>query len=147
MLLNRVYPMFYITKCSLQDNDSHLHSPIISRLAELYLNMAEAYAKKGDYGTALTNLNKIRERSIIGGGYTSLNATNAAQLIDKERQLELAFEAHRTYDVYRNGNAMIRNYPGPHDAMTPILATDLRVVHFIPQAEINAYPGPLTQNP
>lgn len=147
MLLNRVYPMFYITKCSLQDNDSHLHSPIISRLAELYLNMAEAYAKKGDYGTALTNLNKIRERSIIGGGYTSLNATNAAQLIDKERQLELAFEAHRTYDVYRNGNTMIRNYPGPHDAMTPILATDLRVVHFIPQAEINAYPGPLTQNP
>ncbi len=147
MLLNRVYPMFYIIKCSLQDNDSHLHSPIISRLAELYLNMAEAYAKKGDYGSALTNLNKIRERSIIGGGYTSLNATNAAQLIDEERQLELAFEAHRTYDVYRNGNAMIRNYPGPHDAMTPILATDLRVVHFIPQADINAYPGPLTQNP
>lgn len=147
MLLNRVYPMFYILKCSLQDNESHLYSPIISRLAELYLNMAEAYAKKGDYGNALTNLNKIRERSIVGGGYSSLNATNAAQLISEERQLELAFEADRGYDVYRNGNAMIRNYPGPHDAMTPILATDLRVVQFIPQAEINAYPGPLTQNP
>lgn len=147
MLLNRVYPMFYILKCSLQDNESHLYSPIISRLAELYLNMAEAYAKKGDYGNALTNLNKIHERSIVGGGYSSLNATNAAQLISEERQLELAFEADRSYDVYRNGNAMIRNYPGPHDAMTPILATDLRVVQFIPQAEINAYPGPLTQNP
>lgn len=147
MLLNRVYPMFYITKCSLQDNDSHLHSPIISRLAEIYLNMAEAYAKKGDYANALVNLNKIRERSIVGGAYSSLNATNAAQLIDEERQLELAFEAHRSYDVYRNGNSMIRNYPGPHDAMTAIQATDLRVVHFIPQAEINAYPGKLTQNP
>lgn len=46
MLLNRVYPMYYITKCSLQNNDSHLHSPTISRLAEMYLNMAEAYVKK-----------------------------------------------------------------------------------------------------
>lgn len=147
MLLNRVFPMFYVTKCSLQDNESHLHSPIVSRLAELYLNAAEASAKKGNYGQALIYLNKIRGRAIIGGEYKSLNAINAAQLIDEERQLELGFEAHRTYDVYRNGQDMVRNYPGPHDAMTAIPATDLRVVHFIPQAEINAYPSELTQNP
>ncbi|KLT70289.1 RagB/SusD family nutrient uptake outer membrane protein [Flavobacterium sp. ABG] len=147
MLLNRVYPMFYITKCSLQDNDSHLHSPIISRLAEMYLNMAEAYAKKGDYGNALTNLNVIRERAIVGGGYTSLNSTNAAQLIDEERQLELAFEAQRGYDVYRNGQTMTRRYPGPHLPLIDVPATSLRVVQYIPQSEINAYPGTLTQNP
>ncbi|MDQ6469285.1 RagB/SusD family nutrient uptake outer membrane protein [Flavobacterium sp. LHD-80] len=147
MLLNRVYPMFYITKCSLQNNDSHLHSPTISRLAEMYLNMAEAYAKKGDYANARTNLNIIRERSIVGGGYTSLNSTNAAQLIDEERQLELAFEAHRGYDVYRNGQTMTRRYPGPHLPMNDVPATSLRVVQYIPQSEINAYPGTLTQNP
>lgn len=147
MLLNRVFPMFYVLKCSLQDNDSQLHSPIVSRLAELYLNMAEAYAKKGDYANALINLNIVRERSIIGGGYTSLDASNAAQRINEERQLEMAFEGHRAYDVYRLGNTMTRHYPGPHDAMTDIPADHPRVVHFIPQREINAYPSQLTQNP
>ncbi|MDI5950719.1 RagB/SusD family nutrient uptake outer membrane protein [Flavobacterium yafengii] len=146
MLLNRVYPMYYITKCSLQDNDSHLHSPIISRLSEMYLNMAEAYAKKGDYQNARINLNIVRERSIPGAGYTSLTSANAIQLIDEERQLELAFEAHRGYDVYRNGQTMTRHYPGPHRAMEDIPASSLRVIQYIPQSEINAYPGTLTQN-
>jgi hypothetical protein len=147
MLLNRVYPMFYVTKCSLQNNDSHLHSPIISRLAEMYLNMAEAYVKKGDYTNALTSLNIIRERAIVGGGYTSLNSTNAVQRIDEERQLELAFEAHRGYDVYRNGQTMTRRYPGPHTPMVDFPASSPRVIQYIPQSEINAYPGTLTQNP
>jgi hypothetical protein len=146
MLLNRVYPMYYITKCSLQDNDSHLHSPIISRLSEMYLNMAEAYAKKGDYQNARINLNVVRERAIVGGGYTTLTSANAIQLIDEERQLELAFEAHRGYDVYRNGQTMTRHYPGPHRAMEDIPASSLRVIQYIPQSEINAYPGTLTQN-
>lgn len=147
MLLNRVYPMYYITKCSLQNNDSHLHSPIISRLGEMYLNMAEAYAKKGDYTNARINLNIIRERAIVGGGYTSLTSVNASQLIDEERQLELAFEAHRGYDVYRNGQTMTRHYPGPHIPLVDFPASSLRVVQYIPQSEINAYPGTLTQNP
>ena len=56
MSLNRVYPMFYITKCSFEGEESHLHSPIISRLGEIYLNRAEAYAKLGNYGSALTDL-------------------------------------------------------------------------------------------
>ena len=138
--------MYYITKCSLQDNDSHLHSPIISRLSEMYLNMAEAYAKKGDYTNARINLNVVRERAIVGGGYTTLTSANAIQLIDEERQLELAFEAHRGYDVYRNGQTMKRHYPGPHRAMEDIPASSLRVIQYIPQSEINAYPGTLTQN-
>ncbi len=147
MLLNRTFPMFYVTKCSLQDGEAHLHSPIVSRLAELYLNMAEAYAKKGDYANALTNLNTVRERSIVGGSYTSLNSSNAEQLISEERQLEMAFEADRSYDVYRLGQTMTRHYPGPHDAMEDISADHLRVVHFIPLKEINAYTTKLTQNP
>ncbi|RXM44794.1 RagB/SusD family nutrient uptake outer membrane protein [Flavobacterium sp. YO64] len=147
MLLNRVYPMYYVTKCSLQNNDSHLYSPSISKLDELYLNMAEAYVKKGDYNSALTNLNIIRSRSIVGGGYSSLDNTNAVQRVDEERQLELAFEAHRGYDVYRNGQTMTRHYPGPHLPMVDWPASSPRVVQYIPQSEINAYPGTLTQNP
>ena len=149
MKLNRVYPEFYITKCSREGEDSHLHSPIISRLGELYLNRAEAYAKLGRYGEALGDLNTIRERSIPGEGYASLDATNAQQLIDKERQLELAYQAERSYDVFRNGESLTRHYPGPQNAMEDIPATEYRVTYFIPQTAINSYPSgsTLTQNP
>lgn len=145
--LNRVYPQFYITKCSREGEDSHLHSPIISRLGEIYLNRAEAQAKLGNYGQALSDLNLIRTRSIPGAGYASLDAANAGNLIDKERQLELAYQAERSYDVFRNGKALTRQYPGPHKQFETIAPTDYRVVFYIPQSAINSYPGPLTQNP
>lgn len=147
MKLNRAYPMFYIVKCSREGEDSQLHSPVISRLGEIYLNRAEALAKLGKYGEALLDLNKIRERSIPGHGYASIDATNAGLLIDKERQLELAYQAERSYDVFRNGEALTRLYPGPHNAMEKVLPTDFRVVYYIPQKAINSYPGTLTQNP
>ena len=145
--LNRAYPMFYITKCSREGENSHLHSPVLSRLGEIYLNRAEAEAKIGNYVAALSDLNMIRERAITGGGYKSLDASNAAERIDKERQLELAFQAERSYDVFRNGGSLTRHYPGAHNQKLDILPTDYRVVYFIPQDAINAYPGKLTQNP
>lgn len=145
--LNRAYPMFYIAKCSREGENSHLHSPVLSRLGEIYLNRAEAEAKIGNYAAALTDLNTIRERAITGGGYKSLDAGNAAERIDKERQLELAFQAERSYDVFRNGGSLTRHYPGAHNQKLDILPTDYRVVYFIPQDAIDAYPGKLTQNP
>ena len=145
--LNRVYPQFYITKCSREGEDSHLHSPVISRLGEIYLNRAEAYAKLGNYSAALSDLNIIRERSIVGGGYASLDASNAGDLIDKERQLELAYQAERSYDVFRNGKPLDRSFPGPHNQAEIVEASDYRVTYYIPQNAINAYPGTLTQNP
>jgi tetratricopeptide (TPR) repeat protein len=145
--LNRVYPEFYITKCSREGEESHLHSPIITRLGEVYLNKAEAAAKLGDYGKALEALNIIRERSLPGEGYSSLDASNAEERIEKERTLELAFQAERSYDVYRNGRALTRRYPGPHDAMVDIQPNDFRTIYFIPQNAIDSWPGTLTQNP
>ncbi len=145
--LNRAYPMFYITKCSREGENSHLHSPVLSRLGEIYLNRAEAEAKMGNYAAALADLNMIRERAITSGGYKNLDASNAAERIDKERQLELAFQAERSYDVFRNGGSLTRHYPGAHNQKLDILPTDYRVVYFIPQDAINAYPGKLTQNP
>lgn len=147
--LNNGYPKFYIIKCSREGEDSHLHSPVISRLGEIYLNRAEAYAKLGRYGEALNDLNIIRERSIPGAGYSSLDATTAPSFIDKERQLELAFQAERSYDVFRNGGTLTRHFPGAHDAMEDVPATDYRVTYYIPQNAINAYPSgsTLTQNP
>lgn len=145
--LNRVYPQFYIVKDSREGENSHLHSPVISRLGEVYLNRAEAYAKLQRYAEALSDLNTIRTRSIVNGGYASLSATNAGDLIDKERQLELAYQAERSFDVFRNGKALSRRYPGPQNQTADVLANDFRVVYYIPQSAINSYPGKLTQNP
>jgi hypothetical protein len=148
--LNRTYPMFYIVKCSREGEDSHLHSPVITRLAEMYLNKSEAAGKLGEYSKALEALNIVRERSLPGKGYASLTADNAETLIDKERTLELAFQAERSYDVYRNGRSLTRRYPGPHKSLDEISPTDYRVVYFIPQNAINAYTvngNTLTQNP
>lgn len=145
--LNRAYPQFYITKSSREGEDSHLHSPVISRLGEVYLNRAEAYAKLNNYGAALSDLNLIRNRSIVNGGYASLDASNASERIDKERQLELAFQAERSYDVFRNGKSLTRQFPGPHNQSEVIGANDYRVVFYIPQDAINSYSGTLTQNP
>lgn len=151
MSLNRVYPEFYIVKCSREGEDSHLYSPLISRLGEIYLNRAEAYAKLGHYNEALQDLNIIRERSIPGAGYTlsEFDAVTAPKLIDKERQLELAYQAERSYDVFRNGETLTRHYPGPHSAMEDVPATDYRVTYYIPQSAIDSYPSgsTLTQNP
>ena len=145
--LNNGYPEFYSYKCSLEDGIPQLHSPIVSRLAEMYLLCAEAAAKKGDYELARTNLNKVRERSLPGQGYSTLDANNAKARIMKERQLELAYEADRGFDVYRVGEKMERRYPGFYNNIWEIEPTSPLVVQLIPQSAINAYPGTLTQNP
>ena len=146
--LNRVYPEFYIVKCSREGEDSHLHSPVISRVAEIYLNRAEAYAKWGKLDLAVADLDKVRGRAIIGGEYGVLrDMADASEKIDKERTLELAYQAERSYDVFRNGKPLVRHYPGPHVQFEDIPATDYRVTYYIPQNAINAYPGTLTQNP
>ncbi|MVZ65588.1 RagB/SusD family nutrient uptake outer membrane protein [Sphingobacterium sp. DK4209] len=145
--LNRAYPQFYIVKASREGENSHLHSPVITRLGEVYLNRAEANAKQGKYAEALADLNRIRTRSIEKGAYTSLSAANASERIDKERQLELAFQAERSYDVFRNGASLTRDYPGPQEQKAVIAPTDYRVIYYIPQTAIDAYPGQLTQNP
>lgn len=150
--LNGGHPMFYIVKCSREDGlESQLHSPIISRVDEMYLNRAEANVKLGDINAAMADINAIRGRAIVGGEYnaTEFNAATAPDLVDKERQLELAYQAERSYDVFRNGKSLIRRYPGPHTASEDIMATDFRVVYYIPQTAINSYPSgsTLTQNP
>lgn len=147
--VNREYPQFYIVKCSREGEDSQLHSPVISRLGEIYLNRAEALAKLEQYDEALKDINTIRNRSIVNGGYPAgtLNKENAFELIDKERQLELAYQAERSYDVFRNGHSLTRDYPGPHNQHEEVKASDYRVTYYIPQDAINSYPGTLTQNP
>lgn len=100
------YPKFYITKTSLQQGVPHLYSPIILRLAEMYLNRAEAYAKLGNVNKAVEDINIIRTRAGIPT-YTNLPSTSTiVDIVLQERRAELAFEGHSKFDIFRNGKTL-----------------------------------------
>jgi tetratricopeptide (TPR) repeat protein len=144
------YPKFYVLKCSLQEGVPQLWSPVIVRLAEIYLNRAEAYAKKGNTASALTDVNIIRTRA----GIPVYNSTPAGQtaldVVLQERRLEMAFEGHRRYDIFRNKLDLDRQYPGTHlsgnNVFYTVTYTHNRVVEYIPEQQIQIQPN-LVQNP
>lgn len=87
------------------------------RLAEMYLNKAEAEAKKGMTTSALDDVDMIRKnRGLQNSLYNGVLPTGitALAVVLNERRIELAFEGHRTFDVYRNKLNMDRNYWGYH---------------------------------
>jgi len=148
-------PMYYITKYSFQEGIVTLSSPVYLRLAEMYLNKAEANAKLGNSQLALDDVNVIRTRANIPTlALTDVGAGNVLGAVLEERRLELAFEGQRSYDLFRNNLPLIRDYPGTHslnnvpttNIMQTVLPTDPRVVFYIPQTEIAINPK-LTQNP
>lgn len=76
--------------------------PLI-RLAELYLNLAEAQAALGKTDKAIENINVIRERAGVPD-LTTTDITNQMNITDwvrNERFIELWGEGHRYYDVRR----------------------------------------------
>jgi hypothetical protein len=149
-------PMYYINKYSLQEGIVNLSSPVYMRLAEMYLIKAEANAKLGNDQLAIDDVNKIRQRAGLTGtalhtlASIAIAGKTALDVVLDERYLELAFEGHRAYDLFRNNRAMMRNYPGSHVVSGNVNQTiqpgDNRVIFFIPQNEINKNPN-LTQNP
>jgi hypothetical protein len=108
---------YYVSKFSFQDASPNLSSPIMFRIAEMYLNRAEANAKLGNTIDALNDLDEIRKnRGLENGLYNGIlpNGSTALDLVLEERRIELAFEGQRTFDVYRNNEQMDRSYWGYH---------------------------------
>lgn len=148
------YPKYFINKYSLQENYPTLSSPVFLRLAEMYLNRAEAYAKIGEDQKALDDVNRIRLRAGLVGNqlYTTFNLKGRESVLDvvlEERRLELAFEAQRRWDIFRNGLTLDRNYPGVHlngDALLEIPPNHPRVVFYIPESQMLVHQN-LVQNP
>lgn len=109
--------MYYISKFSFQDDRPTLSSPIMFRLSEMYLNKAEAEAKKGSTTAALSDVDMIRKnRGLAGALYNGVvpEGKTVLETVLKERRIELAFEGHRAFDVYRNKLALNRTYWGYH---------------------------------
>lgn len=159
-------PVYYITKFSFQDGSPTLSSPIMFRLAEMYLNRAEANAKSGNTKTALDDVDAIRKKRGLQASLYNGNVpagSTALEVVLNERRIELAFEAQRTYDVYRNNMAMNRTYWGYH--LPGLKETDIdlskepagypneivqpgdpRVIYYIPIDEVQSNPL-CVQNP
>ncbi|MGE4288705.1 MAG: RagB/SusD family nutrient uptake outer membrane protein [Salinivirgaceae bacterium] len=108
--------VYYITKFSFQNGDPNLSSPVMFRLSEMYLNRAEAYAKTNKPDLALDDINEIRKnRGLADDLITSVPAGKTIlDVVLEEKRLELAFEGHRFFDVFRNKRDMDRTYWGYH---------------------------------
>ena len=155
-----LFLVYAINKCSYQEQSKHLWSPIISRLAAMYLIRAEAnYEKGGSVQATLDDINILRERAGIPewtmeniATAESGNPKDVHKIIEEERMLELAWEGHRRFDVFRWRHTMDRRYPGGHtiaqgDKFYEIPYNSPSVCEFIPQLQYDAYPYKLEQNP
>lgn len=158
--------VYYISKFSFQDGRPNLSSPIMFRLAEMYLNKAEALAKQNNTAGALENVDMIREqRGLEDDLYngTLPSGKSALDVVLEEKRMEFAFEGHRTYDVFRNKRTLNKTYWGYHLAglketdvnlavqptgypnMT-VPYTSPRIIYYIPVDEVLSNPE-VTQNP
>lgn len=114
------FPLYYVSKFSYQDGDPMMNSPVMLRWAEVILNRAEAYAKtSGKEAEALADVNVLRTRAGLSGNelFTTANMatkgySTVLDVVLDERRLELAFEGHRMFDLYRNKKSMDRKYAG-----------------------------------
>jgi len=108
------------------------------RYADVLLMAAEAYARSGDDGSARNYLNDVRRRVSIQP-ITSASGETLINAIYRERQLELATEGHRFFDLVRTGRAgevlgAQGFIVGTHEVLP------------IPQTEIDIAVGNLVQN-
>lgn len=82
------------------------YAPII-RYAEVLLNAAEAYARKGETDLALAKLNEVRNRSLADPAtqaYTAADFTSVKDLVTAilwERRIEFHGEGRRWEDIHR----------------------------------------------
>lgn len=71
------------------------------RLAEIYLNYAEAKFELGDEDACRTYISKVRARVGLPAIPASVTGEALRQRLYNERRIELAFESHRFFDIRR----------------------------------------------
>lgn len=86
----------------------------VYRTGEMYLIRAEAYARSGQEGLAMNDLNFIRRNRINGYTDESLTGTALTTAIADERRRELVAEGHRFFDLKRRGAANRSINRGPN---------------------------------
>lgn len=145
----------------------------VIRFADVLLMAAEAAVETGDLETALTNVNRVRERArnssymqAVGGGADAANyvidlypsfsdETMARKAVRFERRVELGMEGHRLFDLRRWGVAsqvMSDYFSNEARTITNFgekvgTYDDKHNVFPIPLSAIDLSGGALSQNP
>ncbi|MFH5886376.1 RagB/SusD family nutrient uptake outer membrane protein [Halalkalibaculum sp. DA3122] len=148
------YSKYYINKYTGEGGVPLLSSPIVLRLAEMYLIKAEAYAKTNREDEAIDMVNMIRERAGLSGNqlYSINDLKGYDTVLDVvlvEKRLELAWEGHRSYDMFNNNRPIDRSYVNPTGWSGPsgeVSPTCDCIPHLIPEEEIILNSN-LEQNP
>ncbi len=132
---------------------------ILYRLAEIYLNYAEANFQLGDEDTAREYLNKVSTRALQP--MITATGTDLLEAIKRERRIELSFEGHNFFDERRWMNTAnlgfevrgLKWYKETDGSFTNEEYTVVTRPWFdrqyylpIPQTEINKTSPPLAQN-
>lgn len=117
----------------------------VLRFADILLMNAEAANEQGNPTLAKTSLNRVRARARGGVATVLPDVTTSDKdalrtAIQKERQVELAMESDRYFDVIRQGRAAAVFGPKGWKA-------NKNEVWPIPSTEIDKSAGTLTQNP
>ncbi len=99
---------------------------------------AEAAYHTGDESAARASLNQVRARVNIPD--ISYSGQALLDAIYRERRLELGLEAHRFFDLVRTGRA-------PQVLANLGFVAGVHELFPIPQSQIQATNGALTQNP
>ena len=96
------YNMAKFLSNNIVPNEQQAFNPWVHfRYAEILLNYAEASEALGQTDDALAVLNEIRSRVGMPDVVAGADARTVMERIQRERQIELAFEGHRYFDVRR----------------------------------------------
>ena len=89
----------------------HVSDIYTLRIAEGYLNLAEAYAMEDNFQGANQYLRLLRESRIRNYVHTTYTGEKLVEEIRLERRRELCFEGHRWFDLRRTTRPeVIKNY-------------------------------------
>jgi hypothetical protein len=100
-----IYASHRVNKWPTQQNTDNV--PVV-RLAEMYLNRAEARARQGQSGGAQADLNLIRLRANPAAPAVTETGQALLDEIAIERRIELGYEGHRIHDLMRHKKGVHR---------------------------------------
>ncbi len=123
--------------------------PLI-RLAEIYLNYAEAVLRGGtggDVSTATTYINNLKERAFGDDSGNISTGDLTLEFVEDERSRELYWEGQRRTDLIRFNNFTTSSYLWPFKggAKNGTAVEDFRTLYPLPSNIISINPN-LTQN-
>ncbi|KAA0989213.1 RagB/SusD family nutrient uptake outer membrane protein [Dyadobacter aurulentus] len=117
---------------------------MVLRYADVLLMYAEAVNETtGPNAEAFDAVNAVRKRAKLAVLPAGLSKAAFALAIEHERQVELAFEGHRWFDLVRTGRevaVMNAHFKAP-------VVADFNAVFPIPQTQIDVNPAGIKQNP